>query len=133
MPGLPTNIPEIAVMKKSDQRGVAKIAVFAYNRISGRALWQSGTAEATTHVKDTWVLGTGPFSRGTIRKHTELAGEPLPTIPTPFGNNKEEAPAGPSAEQFYPNYQLPGPPAVVPAGLMGVTGAAGVVHRPVAR
>ena len=71
-------------MKKSDQRGVAKIAVFAYNRITGRAVWQSGTAEATSTVKDTWVFGTGPFSRGTIRKQTELAGEPLPTIPTPF-------------------------------------------------
>jgi hypothetical protein len=134
LPGIPTNLPEIAVMKKSDQRGVAKIAVFAYSRITGRALWQSGTAEATTHVKDTWFLGTGPFSRGTIRKHTELAGEPLPTIPTPFAHHdKPEAPTGPTAEQFYPNYLTPGPPTIIPAGLMGVTGAAAVVHRPVVR
>src|SRR5262249_10301554 len=41
VPGIPTNLPEIAIMKKSDQRGVAKVAVFAYNRITGRALWQS--------------------------------------------------------------------------------------------
>jgi len=134
LPGIPTNIPEIALMKKSDQRGVAKVAVFAYNRISGRALWQSGTAEATTNVKDTWVLGTGPFSTGTIRKHTELAGEPLPSIPTPFlHHDKPETATGPTAEQFYPNYMTPGPPPVIPAGLLGVTGAAAVGNRPVAR
>jgi hypothetical protein len=134
LPGIPTNLPEIALMKKSDQRGVAKIAVFAYSRITGRALWQSGTAEATTHVKDTWVFGTGPFSRGTIRKRTELAGEPLPSIPTPFQHDeKTEVTSGPTAEQFYPNYAAPGPPPIIPAGLMGVTGAAAVIHRPVAR
>jgi hypothetical protein len=134
VPGLPTNLPEIALMKKSDQRGVAKIAVFAYNRITGRALWQSGTAEATSHVKDTWVFGTGPFSRGTIRKQTELAGEPLPTIPTAFFGHEKPAPdSGPAAEQYYPNYLAPVPPPVVPAGLMGITGTAGVVNRPVAR
>lgn len=134
LPGMPTNIPEIALMKKSDQRAVAKVAVFAYNRISGRALWQSGTAEATTHVKDTWVLGTGPFSHGTIRKHTELAGEPLPTIPTPFHIGEKPAPpSGPTAEQFYPNYLAPGPPPVIPAGLLGLTGAAALADRPVVR
>ena len=41
--------------------------------------------------------------------------------------------SGPAAEQYYPKYQAPAPPTVVPAGLMGVTGTAGVVHRPVAR
>jgi len=134
LPGLPTNIPEIALMKKSDQRAVAKIAVFAYNRISGRALWQSGSAEATTHVKDTWVFGTGPFSTGTIRKHTELAGEPLPTIPTPFHfGDKSPSPPEATAEQFYPNYLAPVPPPVIPAGLLGVTGAAAIGDRPVVR
>ena len=134
VPGLPTNIPELAFMKKSDQRGIAKVAVFAYNRISGRAIWQSGTAEANTHVKDTWLFGAGPFSRGTIRKQTELAGEPLPTIPMPFqGTPKRPVPAGPTAEQFYPNYLAPVPPPVVPAGLLGVTGAAALTDRPVVR
>jgi hypothetical protein len=135
LPGIPTNLPEIALVKKSDQRAVAKIAVFAYNRISGRALWQSGTAQATTHVKDTWVFGTGPFSRGTIRERTELAGEPLPAIPTVFMGGEKPTPPqeGPTCEQFYPNHMAPGPPPVIPAGVMGVTGAAAVISRPVAR
>lgn len=133
VPGLPTNVPEIALMKKSDQRGVAKVAVFAYNRISGRALWQSGTVEATSQVKDTWLFGAGPFSRGSIRKQTELAGEPLPTIPIPFQSGQKPAtPAGPSSEQFYPNHRDPVPPPVVPASLLGVTGAAALGDRPIA-
>jgi len=134
VPGLPTNVPEIALMKKSDQRGVAKVAVFAYSRITGRALWQSGTAEATSQVKDTWVFGAGPFSRGSIRKQTELAGEPLPTIPIPFQHGQKQAtPTGPTAEQFYPNYRDPAPQPVVPASLLGVTGAAALADRPIAR
>ena len=106
--------------------------MFAYNRISGRALWQSGTAEATSTVKDTWVFGTGPFSRGTIRKQTELAGEPLPTIPTPFhAAPKVDRQTGPTTEQFYPNYRAPVPGPVIPAGILGVTGAAALADRPV--
>jgi hypothetical protein len=134
VPGIPTSLPEIALMKKSDQRGVAKVAVFAYNRITGRAVWQSGTAEATSHVKDTWVFGTGPFSRGSIRKRTELAGEPLPTIPIPFHpGQKPPVTTGPTAEQYFPNYQAPVPPAPIPASLLGITGAAALGDRHVVR
>lgn len=134
VPGLPTNIPEIALMKKSDQRGVAKIAVFAYNRISGRALWQSGAVEATSTLKDTWIFGTGPFTRGTIREGTELAGEKLPSIPVPFAPAKHETiTEGPTTEQFYPNYLTPAPPQPIPGGLMGLTGAAALATKPVVR
>jgi hypothetical protein len=135
MPGIPTNIPEIALMKKSDQRGVAKIAVFAYSRITGRALWQSGTVEAESRAKDTWVFGAGPFSRGSIRRRTELAGEPLPTIPTIFGGQNPPAPQnnGPLGEQYFTNTDAPVPPVPIPGSLAGVTGAAAIGNRPVAR
>jgi hypothetical protein len=78
-----TSIPEIALMKKSDQRGVAKVAVFAYDRGTGRVLWASGIQSAGSQLKDTWVFGAGPYSRGSIRTEAELAGEPLPKIPIP--------------------------------------------------
>ncbi len=133
VPGLPTNIPELSVMKKNDQRGVAKIAVFAYNRITGRALWQSGTVEATSQAKDTWVLGAGPFSGGTIRKRTELAGEPLPTIPSLFGSHPHEPQTSPLGEQFFPDAQTPGAKRVIPAAILGVTGAAPLGETPVVR
>lgn len=134
VPGIPTNVPEIALLKKNDQRGVAKVAVFAYSRVTGRALWQSGTVEAISDAKDTWVFGAGPFSRGTIRRRTELAGAPLPTIPTTFfGGTPTDRSGGPLGEQYFPNVQTPPPPPVIPAGLLGVTGAAALGETPVVR
>lgn len=145
VPGIPTSIPEIALMKKNDQRGVAKIGVFAYNRVTGRAVWQSGTLEATSQIKDTWVFGAGPFTRGTIRQHTELAGEPLPSIPTPadFFNKGEKGDRGekeitPTAgtaekERFFPNDATPAPVQPLPNALQGVTGGAILADRPLIR
>lgn len=78
VPGQPSQIPEIPLAKKNDQRGVAKVAVFGYNRQTGQAVWQSGVVQATSTAKDTWLLGAGPFRRGTIRSGTEFAGQPLP-------------------------------------------------------
>lgn len=82
--GQPSSIPEIALIKKTDMKGVAKIAVFAYERKSGEALWQSGLVDARSTLKDLWLLGAGPFSSGSIRRRTELAGEELPRLPLPF-------------------------------------------------
>jgi hypothetical protein len=86
LPGQPTQIPEIPFAKKSDQEGVAKIALFAYNRATGRPVWQSGEVRALCTAKDLWFLGTGPFQNGTLRKETAFAGEPIafPSF-TPFG------------------------------------------------
>jgi hypothetical protein len=78
VPGQPSQIPEVPLAKKTDQEGVAKIAVFAYNRLTGKPVWQSGVVKAMSTSKDTWVLGAGPFQQGTIRTGTEFAGEPLP-------------------------------------------------------
>ncbi len=134
VPGLPTSVPEIALLKKNDQRGIAKIGVFAYSRVTGRALWQSGTVEAESQANDTWVFGAGPFSRGSIRKRTELAGEPLPTFPTTiFGGSAPSAVASPLGEQYFPNFQTAPPAQVIPAGLLGVTGAAVLADKPVIR
>jgi hypothetical protein len=132
VPGLPTNIPEIALMKKNDQRGVAKIAVFAYNRITGRALWQSGIAESVSREHDTWFMGAGPFSHGTIRKEVELAGEPLPSFPDIVKTGRQSQPSLPG-EQVFLNSQVPPPPPPIPASILGVTGAPVMSNKPVVR
>jgi hypothetical protein len=77
VPGQPSLIPEIPLAKKNDQKGVAKIAVFAYNRRTGRPVWQSGVVQSDSTSKDTWVLGAGPFRRGTLGEATELAGQEI--------------------------------------------------------
>lgn len=88
VPGLPTRIPEMPLAKKTEQRAVTKIAVFAYNRHTGRPLWQSGAAPVESKAKDLWVLGAGPFQRGTIYEGTKFAGDKI-TIPLITPGNKD--------------------------------------------
>ncbi len=73
MPGVPSSIPEIPLMKKTEQQATSKIAVFAYNRKTGRPVWQSGVVAAESKGKDFWVFGAGPFQRGNIYEGTEFA------------------------------------------------------------
>jgi hypothetical protein len=131
IPTVPTSIPEIALVKKTDQRGVAKIAVFAYNRQTGRALWQSGLAEANSTLKDTWVFGAGPYSRGSIRRRDEFAGEPLPKLPMPFAKVADRDPdepvttaaaSDPEKPRVWATSDVPSPRLPMPAGVLGVVG-----------
>lgn len=73
--GVPNAIPEIPLAKKTDQRAVVKIAVFAYNRETGRPIWQSGIVPAESQAKDLWFFGAGPFQRGTIYEGMSFAGD----------------------------------------------------------
>ncbi|HPP52984.1 MAG TPA: hypothetical protein PK777_08550 [Thermoguttaceae bacterium] len=77
MNGVPTSIPEIPFIKRTQQHGVAKIAVFAYNRTTGRPAWQSGVVASESKAKSIWVFGAGPFQRGTIYEGTTFAGSKL--------------------------------------------------------
>ena len=81
-PAVP-QIPEIAVAKRNDQYGAAKIGVFAYHRESKEPVWQSGIAQARSTSKDVWVFGAGPFQRGTIYDAPRFAGSKLrmPLVP----------------------------------------------------
>jgi hypothetical protein len=77
--GVPAGtIPEIPLIKKSDQRGVAKLALFAYDRASGQIVWNSGTMVAIATAKDVHVLGVGPIQSGSIRGGTDFVGMRLP-------------------------------------------------------
>ncbi|HEX8204140.1 MAG TPA: DUF6655 family protein [Isosphaeraceae bacterium] len=79
IPGLPAGtIPEIPLMKKTDQQAVAKLALFAYDRASGQIVWNSGTALATSNAKDVYIGGLGPIQSGTVREGTEFIGVKLP-------------------------------------------------------
>lgn len=73
-----TSIPEMAIFKRTDQRGVAEVNLFAYERASGRAVWQSGLARTNSNTRDRWVMGTGPFQDGDISERLEFAGEGWP-------------------------------------------------------
>jgi hypothetical protein len=77
--GMPAGtIPELPLIKKSRQQGVAKLALFAYDRSSGQLVWNSGTMLAIATAKDIHVLGIGPIQSGSIRGRTEFEGIRLP-------------------------------------------------------
>jgi hypothetical protein len=84
-----TSIPEMALFKRTDQRGVAEVNLFAYDRASGRAVWQSGLARTNSNTRDRWMMGSGPFQDGDIHEQMEFAGErlPKPLTTTPDGED----------------------------------------------
>jgi Family of unknown function (DUF6655) len=71
---VPAAIPEIPIAKRRDQRGIVKLAVFAYHRETGAPVWQSGTEQQESSSNDVWILGAGPFQRGSVSDEMEFAG-----------------------------------------------------------
>ncbi len=67
-------LPEIAFARHEAKSGAAKVAVFAYDRVSREPYWQSGIAKSSSSSHDTWVLGIGPWQQGTIYNRTRFAG-----------------------------------------------------------
>jgi len=74
-----TTIPEIPIIKRTKQRGVAKVALFAYNRATGQPVWASGNSQGESTARNLWFVGAGPLTRGTIYHETTFAGNPLPS------------------------------------------------------
>jgi hypothetical protein len=79
LPGAPPipAIPEIALAKRNDTFGAAKIGIFAYQRETKEPVWQAGIAQARSTSKDIWFFGAGPFQRGTIYSTPQFAGSKL--------------------------------------------------------
>lgn len=75
-PAIPV-LPEISLARKTKDMAAAKIAVFAYHRETRMPVWQSGTSLARSEATATWILGAGPFQRGSIYEGTQFAGNPL--------------------------------------------------------
>jgi len=75
-PVMPT-IPEISFGKSNKQMGIAKITLFAYERDSKLAVWQSGLKRSESTSNNTWVLGAGPFQKGTIHDGVRFAGQEI--------------------------------------------------------
>ncbi|QDV17905.1 hypothetical protein Pan153_25610 [Gimesia panareensis] len=85
-PAIPT-IPEISLAKKSNQIAAAKISVFAYNQKTRERVWQSGVLQAKSDARNTWILGAGPFQRGSIyRDGAQFAGS---KIEIPLGTGED--------------------------------------------
>jgi len=73
-------IPEISFAQSDAQSGIAKLVVFAYDQQTRQPVWQSGTAKAESNSTSTWVLGAGPFQKGTVYDTTRFAGRELNNV-----------------------------------------------------
>ncbi|MDZ4781464.1 MAG: DUF6655 family protein [Planctomycetia bacterium] len=138
--GVPPVIPEIPFAKSTDQKGVAKIAVFAYEQESGKRVWQSGVAMVTSDAKDTWILGIGPFQRGSIYDGTNFVGA---EVLTPFARGKskqkgnEKGPnrqtlANVTSETIFQAPPRPTPEGAAPSTVMQATHTAPAATTPAA-
>lgn len=74
------SVPEIPIVKRTRQRGVAKLAVFAYNKHTGRPIWASGNNQSESSAQNLWFAGSGPLTKGTIYGETTFAGRSLPDV-----------------------------------------------------
>ncbi len=89
---VPAAIPEIPFAKRSQQRGVAKIALYAYEQKTGEPVWQSGLALQQSTASDIWIFGTGPYQKGSIYTDgTRLAGGSLINPLSPDESDPEPA------------------------------------------
>jgi len=70
-------LPEVSLARRSDHTGAAKIFAFAYDQKTREPIWQSGLAQARSSSQDTWLLGAGPFQRGTIHEGMRFAGSQI--------------------------------------------------------
>jgi len=81
------NIPEMSFGRRNAQSGAAKIGVFAYDRVTREAVWQSGISIARATARDMWLMGVGPYQKGTIYNgKTKFAGE---AEDTPIASRRE--------------------------------------------
>jgi hypothetical protein len=80
-PVIPAALPEVPLVKKTNQVSAAKLAVFAYNRNTGEPVLQSGIVQYGSNAKNLWVLGAGPIQGGRSRKKTSFGGTDLRLLP----------------------------------------------------
>lgn len=76
VPAMPL-LPEISFARKNDFLAAAKVGAFAYDRETKEPVWQSGLSQGRSDAHASWVLGAGPFERGSMHKETMFAGAPL--------------------------------------------------------
>ena len=119
-------------MKKSDQRGSRRWRSLPTTASRAAPVWQSGTAQATT--REGYVgIRHRPFQSRHIRKHTELAGEPLPAFPGVSGRREATPPNdGPTCGAVLPELHGTRPGSRHTRGGHGSHRRAAVANRPVA-
>lgn len=68
VPGpFPISLPEVRLLSKQAQMGIAKIGIVAYHAKSRRLLGDGGMTMAQSDDSNWYVFGVGPYQNGTVR------------------------------------------------------------------
>ncbi len=86
---VPAVIPEIPIAKRKDQRGVAKLAIFAYHRQTGAPVWQSGLVKQESSANNVWILARDPFSAERFTRPLSSQGTRLVLSPQKRGSVRD--------------------------------------------
>jgi hypothetical protein len=74
VPGpMPLQIPEVQVVTNKRQTATAKIGIVAYDARTRQALGAGGVSIARSDDNNWFVLGMGPFQRGSVREEMQQA------------------------------------------------------------
>jgi len=102
---IPPALPEVPIIKETNQQGVAKLRIVAYQKDTGQLVALTGEqAVSTVKNQSTWFVGIGPFERGTVHRTSRIAGASvsLPKIPGLSAKPKKEPTTTQSAETSAP-------------------------------
>ncbi|WP_437186980.1 DUF6655 family protein [Planctomicrobium sp. SH668] len=67
LPGM-VSIPEVKILEKKSQQGVAKLGLVAYDPETNQALGTGGTSLASADDSNWFLFGVGPYQNGTVKK-----------------------------------------------------------------
>ncbi|MDO5580002.1 MAG: hypothetical protein Q4G69_02610 [Planctomycetia bacterium] len=73
--GTVSTIPEISLIKRTDQKAQVKLMMWAYNKKNGSIIWQSGTKSKTAFIRDRWFFGIGPISKSSFEPKIKVVGD----------------------------------------------------------
>lgn len=97
---LPVSVPEIRLMSKQEQSGIAKIGIMAYDAKTRQMLGDGGITLAQSNDKNWYVFGVGPYQNGSIQQEVAngLKTPPATYQPLPYNVAFDKSPTGAPAD-----------------------------------
>jgi hypothetical protein len=85
VPGpFPISLPEVRLLSKQAQMGIAKIGIVAYDAKTRQMLGDGGMTMAQSDDSNWYVFGVGPYQKGTVRHEISSGLNAQPSIYQPL-------------------------------------------------
>lgn len=87
VPGpFPISLPEVRLLSKQSQMGIAKIGIVAYDAKTRQMLGDGGMTMARSDDSNWYLLGVGPYQNGSVREEVSngLSTPPATYQPLPY-------------------------------------------------